>query len=79
VLDSNASRARIQDGRCSWALAMRPNVQRAAQRELENVVGPLRIPKPSDLEKLPYIRAIVVKEVSRWHSVNPLGMHLCVM
>ncbi|KAH6918175.1 O-methylsterigmatocystin oxidoreductase [Coprinopsis sp. MPI-PUGE-AT-0042] len=55
------------------ALAMNPNVQKVAQQELETVVGKLRIPKPTDLTRLPYIRAIV-KEVIRWHSVTPLAL-----
>jgi cytochrome P450 len=53
---------------------MHPDVQRTGQRELENVVGKLCLPKPSDLDRLPYIQAIV-KEVSRWHSVTPLGVY----
>ncbi|KAH6918171.1 O-methylsterigmatocystin oxidoreductase [Coprinopsis sp. MPI-PUGE-AT-0042] len=54
------------------ALAMHPEAQKRAQEELERVVGVCRLPKPSDISKLPYLNALV-KEVSRWHSVSPLG------
>ncbi|KAH6906085.1 cytochrome P450 [Coprinopsis sp. MPI-PUGE-AT-0042] len=55
------------------ALAMHPEVQKKAQKEIETAVGPERVPSFEDLERLPYIQAIV-KEVSRWHTVIPLGV-----
>ncbi|KAH6874340.1 O-methylsterigmatocystin oxidoreductase [Coprinopsis sp. MPI-PUGE-AT-0042] len=55
------------------ALAMRPEVQNTAQKELDTVIGRCRLPKPYDISKLPYIRAIV-KEGNRWHSVTPLAI-----
>ena len=39
-----------------------PDVQRKAQEEIDRVVGRDRAPEYSDLESLPYIRALV-KEV----------------
>ncbi|KAH9888978.1 cytochrome P450 [Cubamyces lactineus] len=54
------------------ALAMHPEVQRKAQAELDNVIGPDRLPEFSDRDALPYVRAIV-KEVVRWHAVAPVG------
>jgi cytochrome P450 len=51
---------------------MHPEIQEKAQREVEAVVGPERVPSFEDLERLPYIQAIV-KEVGRWHTVVPLG------
>ncbi|KAH6880942.1 cytochrome P450, partial [Coprinopsis sp. MPI-PUGE-AT-0042] len=55
------------------ALAMRPDVQNTAQKELDTVIGRCRLPKPYDISKLPYIRAIV-KEGNQWHSVTPLAI-----
>ena len=50
-----------------------PEVQRKAQLELDTVVGRDRLPEFSDLDSLPYIRAIV-KELLRWHVVVPIGL-----
>jgi cytochrome P450 len=55
-----------------FALAANPEVQKAAQEEIDRVVGNDRLPQLSDREHLPYVAA-VVKETSRWHSVVPLG------
>ncbi|KAF5336587.1 hypothetical protein D9611_006633 [Ephemerocybe angulata] len=61
----------------SWALvfamAAYPEVQKKAQAEIDLVVGNDRLPTLADRESLPYVAAIV-KEVSRWHSVVPLGL-----
>jgi cytochrome P450 len=54
---------------------MHPEVQRKAQDELETVVGQERIPSFEDLERLPYLQA-VVKELSRWHTVLPYGEYM---
>ncbi|KAJ2919015.1 hypothetical protein MD484_g1443, partial [Candolleomyces efflorescens] len=56
-----------------FALAANPEVQKAAQEEIDRVVGNDRLPQLSDREHLPYVAA-VVKETSRWHSVVPLGL-----
>ncbi|KAI0642608.1 O-methylsterigmatocystin oxidoreductase [Trametes meyenii] len=55
------------------AMVQNPDAQRNAQRELDAVVGPDRLPEFSDRDSLPYVNALV-KEVSRWHSVAPLGI-----
>ncbi|KAI0367632.1 O-methylsterigmatocystin oxidoreductase [Pilatotrama ljubarskyi] len=60
------------------AMVIYPEVQRKAQKQLDEVVGPDRLPEFSDREALPYIDA-VVKEVMRWHSVVPLGVSHRVM
>lgn len=44
-----------------------------AQKELDNVVGEDRLPTFDDLEKLPYIQA-VVEENFRWHHIVPAGI-----
>ncbi|KAH6910222.1 cytochrome P450 [Coprinopsis sp. MPI-PUGE-AT-0042] len=56
-----------------FALATNPAVQRRAQEEIDSVVGIERMPTFDDLNQLLYVQAIV-KEVQRWHSVNPLGV-----
>jgi len=43
-----------------------------AQAEIDRVVGRSRLPKFSDYDNLPYIRALV-KEVLRWRPVAPAG------
>ncbi|KAH6893687.1 O-methylsterigmatocystin oxidoreductase [Coprinopsis sp. MPI-PUGE-AT-0042] len=56
------------------ALAMHPEVQRKAQACIDTELGDeagSRLPTWGDLERLPYISA-VVKEVGRWHSVLPI-------
>jgi cytochrome P450 len=53
-------------------MTLYPDVLRTAQAELDEVVGPDRMPSFSDQPNLPYIEA-VVKEVLRWRPVAPLG------
>lgn len=53
-------------------MALYPDVQRQAQREIENVIGTGRLPGFSDMVSLSYIEAIVL-ETMRWHPVTPLG------
>ncbi|KAH9847427.1 O-methylsterigmatocystin oxidoreductase [Lenzites betulinus] len=60
------------------AMVQYPEVRKKAQQELDTVVGPDRLPDFSDRESLPYINA-VLKEVTRWHSVVPLGVSHRVM
>jgi Cytochrome P450 len=50
-----------------------PEVQRKAQEELENVIGPHRLPQFGDRENLPYIE-LICKEVYRWQPVVPMGV-----
>ena len=38
------------------------------------MIGPDRLPLLTDRDALPYVHA-VVKEVSRWHTVSPLGSY----
>ena len=52
---------------------MHPDSQKAAQAELDAVVGPDRLPEFSDYDCLPYMRAFV-KELTRWHIVTPMGL-----
>jgi len=49
-----------------------PAAQRAAQAELDAVVGRERLPTFADLERAPYVHALV-KEVLRWGIIVPMG------
>lgn len=54
-------------------MARFPEVQHRAQTELDRVVGPTRFPELEDMEKLPYVRAVVL-EILRWRPVAPFGL-----
>ncbi len=49
-----------------------PDIQAKAQAEIDAIVGNDRLPRFDDREHLPYINALAL-EVSRWHTVGPLG------
>lgn len=55
-------------------MALYPDAQRKAQRELDAVVGPGRMPDFSHYEELKYTQAII-KEVLRWQPAAPVGMN----
>ncbi|KAI5465087.1 putative cytochrome P450 oxidoreductase OrdA-like protein [Mariannaea sp. PMI_226] len=55
------------------AMTAYPEVQRKAQKEIDDVVGQGRLPSLSDRENLPYVDA-VVKEALRWHPVAPMAL-----
>ncbi|KAF8513884.1 cytochrome P450 [Gautieria morchelliformis] len=60
----------------SWfilAMILYPDVQRKAQRELDEVIGADRLPTFEDRDSLPYMNA-VCKEIQRWRPVVPLGV-----
>ncbi|KIJ48711.1 hypothetical protein M422DRAFT_162333, partial [Sphaerobolus stellatus SS14] len=52
------------------AMALNPDVQRKAQRELDAVLGGSRLPEFDDRSQLPYIAALC-KEILRWHPIVP--------
>lgn len=54
-------------------MSLHPDAQKKAQAELDAVVGPDRLPRIKDYDRLPYINA-VVKETLRWQIVAPLGV-----
>ncbi|EXJ63620.1 uncharacterized protein A1O5_11381 [Cladophialophora psammophila CBS 110553] len=56
------------------AALVSPEFIKSAQEELDQVVGPDRLPQFEDRDKLPYIAAIV-EEVHRWASVAPLAFY----
>ncbi|KAF9480947.1 cytochrome P450 [Pholiota conissans] len=54
-----------------YAMALRPDVQKRAQEEIDRVIGQDRLANFDDEASLPYIRAIC-QEVLRWRPVLPL-------
>lgn len=60
-----------------WAMAhllQHPDVMERAQAELDQVVGTHRVVEEADLERLPYLEA-VIKEVSRLQPGAPLAVN----
>lgn len=55
------------------AMMLRPEIQRKAQVQLDNVVGPNRLPQFSDRQYLTYIDCIIW-EVLRWKPNTPIGL-----
>ncbi|KAJ3576227.1 hypothetical protein NP233_g559 [Leucocoprinus birnbaumii] len=55
------------------AILLHPHVLERAQKEIDTVVGPERLPDFRDFDTLPYIRAMI-KETLRWHPFTPLGI-----
>ncbi|CAE6509195.1 unnamed protein product, partial [Rhizoctonia solani] len=59
------------------AMALYPEVQAKAQKEIDAVVGSNRLPTVTDRVKLPYIDRVLT-EITRWHPSVPLGVpHIC--
>ncbi|CAE6509163.1 unnamed protein product [Rhizoctonia solani] len=59
------------------AMAVYPEVQEKAQREIDAIVGTNRLPTLGDRENLPYIERLLT-EIVRWHPTAPLGVpHVC--
>ncbi|OJT13596.1 O-methylsterigmatocystin oxidoreductase [Trametes pubescens] len=54
------------------AMLHHPDIQKKAQEEVDQVVGPSRMPEFADMEALPYVTALI-KEVARWRPVAPTG------
>jgi len=54
------------------AMALYPEVQKKAQKELDKVIGN-RLPEFNDRPNLPYMNAMT-KESLRWQLVAPLGV-----
>ncbi|EIM84314.1 cytochrome P450 [Stereum hirsutum FP-91666 SS1] len=54
------------------AMALCPEAQRKAQAEIDSVIGNDRLPEFSDIDTLPYVKALT-EEVWRWRIVGPLG------
>ena len=54
-------------------MAMSTEAQRKVQDELDNVIGPDRLPSFDDLVSLPYTEATLL-ELMRWAPVLPLSI-----
>ncbi|KAK1220886.1 hypothetical protein PQX77_016321, partial [Marasmius sp. AFHP31] len=55
------------------AMTLHPDIQKAAQKEIQAHVGTSRLPDFEDRESLPLVSAIL-SEVLRWNPVTPLGV-----
>lgn len=53
-------------------MARNTHVVKKAQKQLDDVLGGERLPDHSDMDKLPYITAII-KEITRWSPPVPIG------
>ncbi|KXJ85101.1 cytochrome P450 [Microdochium bolleyi] len=54
------------------ALALNPQIQRAAQKEIDAVIGEDRSPVWLDYDRLPYV-TMIIKEAFRWRPIAPLA------
>ncbi|KAJ7102834.1 cytochrome P450 [Mycena epipterygia] len=55
------------------AMALYPDIQEAAQAEIDRVLTDGRPPQLSDRPSLPYVEC-VMREVLRWNPITPLGL-----
>jgi len=54
-------------------MAIHPEIQKKAQKEIDQLLGGERLPRLSDQDDLPYIWALV-KEIYRWHVPLPISI-----
>lgn len=54
-------------------MTLYPEIQRRAQKEVDEVIGTERLPILSDRGSLPYVEAIVL-ELLRWLPITPLNV-----
>ncbi|PBK93428.1 cytochrome P450 [Armillaria gallica] len=59
------------------AMLLYPDIQAKAQAEIDAVIDDDRLPRFDDRERLPYVNALAL-EVSRWHTIGPVGLPHCV-
>ncbi|KZS88717.1 cytochrome P450 [Sistotremastrum niveocremeum HHB9708] len=55
------------------AMSLEPEVQKRAQKEIDDIVDSDRLPNIMDRERLPYVNALI-KEVYRYHPPAPLAV-----
>ncbi|KAJ7822933.1 cytochrome P450 [Mycena leptocephala] len=60
------------------AMTLHPECQAKAHKEIDSVVGDLRLPDFEDREHLPFVECIL-QETLRWNPGLPLGVPHCVM
>ncbi|KAJ7155326.1 cytochrome P450 [Mycena filopes] len=56
------------------AMALHPDIQKKAQKSLDDVLRGERLPDFADFDRVPYLAA-VVNEVFRWHPVTPFAVY----
>lgn len=54
-------------------MAIHPNIQQKAQKEIDQLLGGERLPTLADKINLPYTSA-VIKEIYRWHAPLPISI-----
>ena len=54
-------------------MAIHPEIQNKAQREIDQLLDGQRLPMLSDQDDLPYITALA-KEIYRWHTPLPISI-----
>jgi len=54
-------------------MAVHPEIQKKAQKEIDKLLGGDRLPTLSDKDDLPYISALI-KEIYRWHAPLPISI-----
>ena len=59
-------------------MAIHPEIQKRAQKEIDQPLGGERLPVLSDQDYLPYISAMI-QEVYRWHTPLPLSIPKSLM
>jgi len=55
------------------AILKNPDTQLRGQQEIDDAIGPNRLPELSDWDSLPYVRAICT-EVLRWEVIAPFAL-----
>ncbi|PPQ67719.1 hypothetical protein CVT25_009325 [Psilocybe cyanescens] len=55
------------------AMSLFPEIQKKAQKEIDQVIGVTRLPTTADRPALPYVEA-VYRELMRWAPVTPLNL-----
>jgi len=54
-------------------MAIHPDIQKKAQKEIDQLLGGERLPTLSDMDDLPYVYAML-KEIYRWHTPLPISI-----
>jgi cytochrome P450 len=54
-------------------MSVHPEIQKKAQKEIDQLLGGERLPTLSDQDDLPYISAMI-KEIFRWHTPLPISV-----
>jgi cytochrome P450 len=59
-------------------MAVHPEIQKKAQRQIDQVLGGERLPTLADQDNLPYVSALL-KETYRWHAPLPMSIPKSLM